>query len=79
MDKYKALGILNREKDYEDALVDRLSIYFISRLDSIPDISEEEKDKIEHHLLMIISDSRRHSDLFNGLVEMAYESDKEEF
>ena len=79
MDKTKALEILNREKDYEDALVDRLSIYFISRLDSIPDLSEQEKDRIEHHLTIIISESRRHSDLFNELVEMVFDSDKEEF
>jgi hypothetical protein len=73
VEKTKALSILNREKNYEDSLVDRISIYFISRLDTLQDLSKEERDKVEHHLMIILSDSRRHSDLFNGLVEMVYE------
>jgi hypothetical protein len=69
-----ALLRLNKEKDYEDKLVEDLSFYFIDYIDDISDLNETEKNKIKEFLNIIISESRKHSYMFNELVEMVLEN-----
>jgi hypothetical protein len=77
--KNDALKRLNDEKDYEDNLVYNLNYYFLSVLDDIALLTEEEKSKIRHSLEIIRFDSMRHSALFNQLVQMVFESEKNNF
>jgi len=71
--KQKTLDRLNKEKEYEDSLVERLDSYFVSSLPDIADLSDKEKAKIRETLLIIIDESKRHSYLFNQLVQMVFE------
>jgi hypothetical protein len=77
--KQDAMDRLNFEKDYEDQLVRNLDYYFMSVLDDIPLLTEEEKNKIRRSLGMIRSDSMRHSALFNQLVQMVFTSENDNF
>lgn len=77
--KQDAMDRLNFEKDYEDQLVRNLDYYFISVLDDIPALTEDEKKKIRHSLGIIRSDSMRHSALFNQLVQMVFTSENDNF
>ena len=77
--KKETMDRLNFEKDYEDQLVYNLNYYFISVLDVIALLSEEEKSKIRHSLETIRFDSMRHSTMFNQLVQMVFESEKDNF
>ena len=70
---------LNDEKEYEDQIVYNLNYYFISVLDDIALLTEEEKSKIRHSLETIRFDSMRHSALFNELVQKVFESEKDNF
>ena len=77
--KKDALDRLNFEKDYEDQLVRNLDYYFISVLDDIPLLSEEQKKKIRRSLDIIRSDSMRHSYMFDQLVQMVFTSETDNF
>jgi hypothetical protein len=70
MDSSKALKILNEGKDYEEKIVTDLSEYFVSKLDSISDMTEEEKEKVHEVLDKILGESVRHSNMFTKLIEM---------
>ena len=69
----EALAILNREKAYEDNLVQNLDTYFIGCLDGISNLSIEDKKNINKTLTIIMNDSMRHSSLFNDLILMVLE------
>ncbi len=77
--KKETVDRLNFEKEYEDQLVYNLNYYFISVLDDIALLTEEEKSKIRHSLETIRFDSMRHSALFNQLVQLVFESEKDNF
>ena len=70
----EALERLRKEKDYEDNLVKDLSNYFLSCLDNINDISEEEKEKTRDTLKTIMTESQTHSHLFNELIQHVMEN-----
>ncbi|MBN2051912.1 hypothetical protein JW756_00235 [Candidatus Woesearchaeota archaeon] len=77
--KNDTLSRLNKEKDYEDQLVYNLNYYFISVLNDIPLLTEEEKSEIRRKLEQIRFDSMRHSEMFNQLVQMVFESGSDKF
>jgi hypothetical protein len=79
VERQEALDRLNKEKEYEDSLVDKLGSYFLISLDSIPDISEREKKKLRESLLIIQDDSTRHSYLFNQLVQLVFKGESDIF
>jgi hypothetical protein len=79
VNKKDALERLNFEKDYEDQLVRNLNYYFISVLDDIAGITEEEREKIRHSLETIRFDSMRHSDMFNQLVQMVFTNEADNY
>jgi hypothetical protein len=79
LDQTKALDILNREKDYEDRLVENLDNYFLVSLDSIDDITDEQKEKIRHHLKIIIKESMKHRYLFDQLIQRVMEHGEDNY
>jgi hypothetical protein len=70
MDKLLALQRLNQDKNYEDKLVIDLTEYFITCLDFIPNLTKYEKEQLKLKLNILIDDSRRHSFLFNDLIDV---------
>lgn len=64
------LARLNKEKDYEDELVYNLMTFFISSIDEISDIDDNNGKVIKQMLSQIVSDSKRHSQMFSMLIEM---------
>lgn len=79
MDKVLALERLNLDKNYEDKLVVDLTDYFLICIDTIPDITPSQKEQIKLKLSMIIDDSRRHSFLFDDLINMVLEDGTDKF
>lgn len=75
----EALSRLNKEKEYEDSLVDKLGSYFLISLDSIPDLSDKEKKKLKESLSIIQEDSTRHSYLFNQLVQLVFKGESDNY
>ncbi len=73
VDKDRTLERLNKEKEYEDSLVERLNSYFIDSLPGISDLNDKEKAKIKESLLIILDESKRHSYLFNQMIKMVFE------
>lgn len=65
---------LNKEKEYEDRLVDNLTNYFLYSLDAISDLAEEQREKVKESLGLIAHESRKHSYMFNNLVQMVVEN-----
>ena len=74
VNKDDTLERLNKEKEYEDSLVERLNTYFLASIDGIQDISDKEKNKLRESLSIILDESKRHSYLFNQLVQMVFEN-----
>jgi hypothetical protein len=72
--KDKALERLNKEREYEDSLVERLDSYFVNSLPHISDMSDKEKAKVRETLLILIDESKRHSYLFNQLAQMVFDN-----
>jgi hypothetical protein len=79
MDKQTTLDILNREKEYEDKLVDLLLNYYANCVDDIHDIKDKDKIIINKYISIITSDSRRHSYMFNSLVQMVFENEENNY
>ena len=75
----EAMDQLNREKDYEDSLVEILTKYYLSCLEDIKELDTEKREKIREILLTIKTDSLRHSDLFNMLVQMVLENGEDNY
>jgi hypothetical protein len=75
----ETLERLNKEKDYEDELVDKLDGYFLDTLDRIRGLTNSEKERITEFLAIIISDSRKHSIMFYQLITMVIESDSDTY
>ena len=74
VNKDDTLERLNKEKEYEDSLVERSNTYFLASIDGIQDISDKEKNKLRESLSIILDESKRHSYLFNQLVQMVFEN-----
>jgi hypothetical protein len=74
-----ALSRLNKERDYEDGLVQKLGDYFLSVLDNVEGLSEVEKAKIRKYLTSIMNDSERHSQMFIELAQMVFESGEKDY
>jgi hypothetical protein len=74
VDQTETLARLNKEKGYEDHLAEHISEYFISSLDSISELTDYERKKIKDYLETIEAESRKHSYLFNQLVQIVIEN-----
>jgi hypothetical protein len=74
VNREEALGILNREKDYEDKLVADISSYFLLELDSISGLNAEEKELLRKNLTTILNESMIHSNKFGELIQMVLEN-----
>ena len=79
MDKHKALERLKDERDYEDELVKKLDEYIISRLESLPDLSAKEREKIRKDIEIIAHDSVRHAYMFSDLMQTVIEDDDRQY
>ena len=79
VNKTDTLARLNKEKDYEDKLVCDLNDYFLNCLDDINDISQEDKDYINEKLSIIINESMNHSRMFNELIQVVFNDEKDNF
>lgn len=79
MDRQKALQRLREEKDYEDELVQKLNEYIISRLESLPDLTDGEREKIRKDIVIIIHDSIRHAYMFSDLMQSVIEEDDRQY
>jgi len=79
VDRQEALARLNKEKEYEDSLADKLGSYFLISLDSIQDLSDKEKKKLKESLSIIQEDSTRHSYLFNQLVQLVFKDESDNY
>jgi hypothetical protein len=79
MNRTTALERLKDERDYEDELVQRLDEYIISRLDSLPDVTDKERERIRKDIETIIHDSIRHAYLFRDLMQTVIEDDEGQF
>jgi hypothetical protein len=79
MNQTETLERLNREKNYEDKLAEDLSYYFIDSIDFLSELNEDEKAKIRKSLNVIIAESRKHSYMFNELVQMVVENGEDNY
>jgi hypothetical protein len=79
VNKEETLTRLNKEKEYEDSLAERLTSYFMVSVDGIADLSDKEKAKIKDSLLIILDESKRHSYLFDRLAQMVFESGENQY
>ncbi len=77
----QTIKILNREKEYEDKLIDELNSYFISCLEKglIKEISEAQKNKLIEFLKIIANESRKHSLMFGGLMDFILENGEQNY
>jgi hypothetical protein len=69
-----ALTRLNTEKDYENKLASDLTAYLLYSLDSIPDMTDEEREKTRNTLKAIASESEGHSHIFSILIQHVLEN-----
>jgi len=76
MDKEKALEILNEEKDYEDELVAKLNEMILEKLETTPDLEDEEIEMIRKDIKTIIDDSKIHSKTFHNMIQMVQKDGK---
>ena len=58
---------------------DQIDSYFVDSLPDISDMSDKEKAKVRESLLIIIDESKRHSYLFNQLVQMVFERGEDNY
>ncbi|MFZ1970887.1 MAG: hypothetical protein WAU65_01765 [Candidatus Nanoarchaeia archaeon] len=65
-----SLARLKKEREYEDDLVYDLINVFLLSLKEISDLKHEEETIVRDRLTKIASDSKRHSHLFETLIEM---------
>jgi hypothetical protein len=78
MDQRSTLDRLNREKDYEDRLAQRLCDYFLSCLDDIG-LSDGQRELADRHLTTIRNETERHADRFNRLIQMVVERGEDNY
>jgi len=79
MDKQRALERLRDERDYEDELVQKLNEYIISRLEELPDLKNNERDRLRKEIMIIAHDSVRHAYLFSDLMQTVIEDDERQY
>ena len=79
VDYQGTLHRLNREKEYEDEISMTLCGFFISCLNDIENLSEEEKKELNAKLSRIMKDSHRHSGMFAKMIEMVVERGKDNY
>ena len=70
---------LNKEREYEDKLVEVLSDFYIYTLDYIDDIDSAKKERISEILTKIKVDSIMHSEKFNMLLQMVLENGEDNY
>jgi hypothetical protein len=75
----EALDRLNKEKNYEEKIANDLLNYYIISLDTIKDISEEQKKTIIASLTVIGNDSLMHSNAFNNLINYVLNNGETEY
>ena len=75
MDKEKTIKILNEEKYYEDELVEKLTQNILDKLDSIPDLNNEEREFTRKKITILVDDSKIHSNSFNKLMQTVLKDD----
>jgi hypothetical protein len=74
IDQSAALERLYKDRAYEDKLVSDLSEYFLDCINSIPDLTDTEKEKIRINLERIYEDSKIHLTLFTKLIDLVFEN-----
>ncbi len=79
MNENDALTQLNKEREYEDKLASDLSDYFLQQIDNITDLNEEEKTKIKKNLTIIRDESRKHSYMFDQMVNMVMQHGQDNY
>lgn len=79
MNQTDTLARLNKEKDYEDRLAENLSNYFLNSLDSIPDITAEQREKTKDNLMIIMQESNKHAKWFDLLIQMVVENGEDNY
>ena len=75
----KTLARLHKERNYEEKLVDNLGTYFLSCLDSIPDLKQKEKEIIHKNLNIIMKESMKHNYQFTELIEMVLKNEEDNY
>jgi hypothetical protein len=75
----EALDRLNKEKNYEEKIANDLLNYYIISLDTIKDISEEQKKTIMASLAVIGNDSLMHANAFNNLINYVLNNGETEY
>ena len=79
MNRKDTLARLNMEREYEERIVSELHTYFLASLENISDITDQEKGEIRNKLLDLITDSKRHSFLFNTLMQEVLEHEDADY
>jgi hypothetical protein len=79
MDKKESLRVLKREKTLEDEIIITLLEYYETSLDEISQITNENKERIKEIFLILITDSKRHSQIFEDLIKWVTENDKDSY
>jgi hypothetical protein len=79
VDQTRTVRRLVAEREYEDRIVELLSVHTLNCLEDIPDLGQDAKERIRTLLEVIITDSRRHADTFNQLIQMVYDRGEAEY
>ncbi len=76
MNQKELLEVLNKERNYEDKIVRDLFSYINHSLKNIPDLTGEEKKRVEVVLSKIAYESGGHSRMFTKLIERCLKDDE---
>ncbi|MFA5857183.1 MAG: hypothetical protein WC867_07505 [Candidatus Pacearchaeota archaeon] len=69
MKKREALEVLEKEHRYEDSIVEDISVTYLAALKKITDINDKERKELDKKLSKIREDSKKHSLIFEKLIE----------
>lgn len=79
VNKEEALSRLNKEKNYEDKIAGDLLNYYLFYIESIPDITKEQRKKIKEGLSTIANESLGHSSMFSVLIDYVLNNGKNNY
>jgi hypothetical protein len=79
LNREEALGKLSAARDYEEKIAEDLNSYYLTFLDEVKGLSEEEKQEVIPVLKTIIRESWMHNAKFTMLIERVLASDKNIF
>lgn len=79
VNQFNTMERLRKEREYEDKLIIDLNHFIITELDNISDISEKERQAIKSNLNHIMTESTRHSFVFDSLLQMVLENGEREY